>query len=262
MLRAGGGVLTQGWWGLATAYATVGVPMVAGLIRARAPFAKLLLSPLIALPVTTAAAAGVALVNPLTHVLGIGSDGVLHLACTSAVAAGIGYFSGTHLARGRAAAPTHQRGALVLHPKTTGTTRRSARGSEGALTLAGVELAVQDETKHFKFIGTTGTGKSTAIAQMLECALARGDRAVIADPDGGYLRRFYNAERGDVILNPFDRRSMKWDLFAEIRDDYDVDQLARSLIPDHDGGDPIWRGYGRTFFSAVTRQAHASRLRT
>jgi hypothetical protein len=32
-----------------------------------------------------------------------------------------------------------------------------------------------------------GTGKSTAIREMLSAALARGDRAVIADPDGGYL---------------------------------------------------------------------------
>ena len=78
------------------------------------------------------------------------------------------------------------------------------------------QFPLQDETKHFKFIGTTGTGKSTAIREILAAALARGDRAVIADPDGGYLRRFYRQDRGDVILNPFDARSVKWDLFAEI----------------------------------------------
>jgi type II secretory pathway predicted ATPase ExeA len=42
-----------------------------------------------------------------------------------------------------------------------------------------------DETKHFKMVGTSGTGKSTAIRELPEGALARGDRAVIADPDGG-----------------------------------------------------------------------------
>jgi Type IV secretion-system coupling protein DNA-binding domain len=63
---------------------------------------------------------------------------------------------------------------------------------------------------------------------MLSAALARGDRAVIADPDGGYLCHFYNAERGDVILNPFDPDSVKWNLLGEITTDYDVDQLARS----------------------------------
>ena len=37
-----------------------------------------------------------------------------------------------------------------------------------------------------------------------------------------------------------------------------MEQLARSLIPDHEGADRSWRGYARTFFSAVTRQAHES----
>ena len=59
-----------------------------------------------------------------------------------------------------------------------------------------------------------------------------------------------------MVLNPFDERSVKWDLFAEIKTPYDVEQLARSLIPDHDGADRSWRGYARTFFTAVTRQAH------
>jgi len=126
------------------------------------------------------------------------------------------------------------------------------------ITIAGLPVAPEDETKHFKLIGTTGTGKSTAIREMLSAALARGDRAVIADPDGGYLRHFYDASRGDKILNPFHQRSAKWDLFGEIRNDYDVDQLARSLIPDHEGADRSWRGYARTFFSAVASQAHAA----
>ncbi len=56
------------------------------------------------------------------------------------------------------------------------------RGRAGELTLAGIPIPPLDETKHFKMIGTTGTGKSTAIRELLEGALARGDRAVIATP--------------------------------------------------------------------------------
>ncbi len=96
------------------------------------------------------------------------------------------------------------------------------------MTLAGAPLSSEDETKHFKFIGTTGTGKSTAIRELLSRGLARGDRAVIADPDGGYLRNFYNPDRGDIILNPFDPDSVKWTLVGEIQSDYDVEQLART----------------------------------
>jgi len=113
----------------------------------------------------------------------------------------------------------------------------------------------EDETKHFKLIGTTGTGKSTAIRELIAGALQRGDRAIFADPDGGYRARFYNAARGDVILNPFDPDSVKWDLFAEIANPYDVEQLANALIPAGDEGPGReWRGYARTFVAAVTRR--------
>ena len=116
--------------------------------------------------------------------------------------------------------------------------RTRSAGGEAEITLAGVAIPVMDgEAKHFKLIGTTGTGKSTAVQEIVSAALARGDRAVIADPDGGYLRRFYRKDRGDVILNPFDERSVKWDLFKEIRNPYDFEQLARSLIPDNEGSD-------------------------
>jgi DNA helicase HerA-like ATPase len=76
---------------------------------------------------------------------------------------------------------------------------RAAPATAGAVTLAGVEIPELDETKHFKVVGTTGSGKSTAIRELVKGALARGDRAIIADPDGGYLGRFYHADRGDVI---------------------------------------------------------------
>lgn len=58
------------------------------------------------------------------------------------------------------------------------------------------------------------------------------------------------------MLNPFDARSRKWDLFGEIESDYDVEQLARSLIPDHGQTDLSWSEYARTFFTAVAQQLH------
>jgi len=258
--------LLRGWWGLAAAYAAVQVPLVVGLVKGRAPLAKLLASPIVAVPLTAAAAMGMALAAPLWHALGISTVGALSTSAGAALSAALGYVSGRAIAR-PVPAVTHQRGAIVAQPAPPVRTRgiRRARdlapgfglGPQG-LTLAGIPVAPEDEVKHFKLIGTTGTGKSTAIHELLHAALQRGDRAVIADPDGGYLRRFYNPRRGDVILNPFEPASAKWDLFGEISNDYDVEQLARSLIPDHEGPDRSWRGYARTFFSAVTAQAHAA----
>jgi hypothetical protein len=256
--------LLHGWWGLASAYAAVQGPLFAGLIRQRAPLRQLLLSPLAAAPLTLAAGIGMAAGASLLAPLGLAGS-LLQVATGVGASAALGYTAGRTLARTARPPVLQQRGAIVTEaPASVPAAPRRARGGArtvGPITLAGLPVSPEDEVKHFKVIGTTGTGKSTAISEMLGAALARGDRAVIADPDGGYLRRFYDARRGDVILNPFESRSAKWDLFGEIATDYDVEQLARSLIPDHQGSDRSWRAYARTFFSAVTAQAHAAGTR-
>ncbi|HUL18298.1 MAG TPA: type IV secretion system DNA-binding domain-containing protein, partial [Steroidobacteraceae bacterium] len=150
----------------------------------------------------------------------------------------------------------YKRGARVLTGRgARRAVRRRRRGAVSGITLAGVPIAAAEECRHFKLIGTTGTGKSTAIAALLQGALQRGDRAVIADADGGYATRFYEPRRGDTILNPFDARSAKWDPFAEVAAVWDVEQLASGLIPScEDSSGREWRGYARTFLSAVMRR--------
>ena len=151
-------------------------------------------------------------------------------------------------------AEVHKRGALVLAGRDARrAVRRRSRGA--TLALAGVPVSPREETRHFKLIGTTGTGKSSAIADLVAAALRRGDRAVIADPDGGYRARLFERRRGDIILNPFDPLSVKWNPFAEIRAPWDVEQLASGLIPaTEDPSGREWRGYARTFLTAVMRR--------
>ena len=170
--------------------------------------------------------------------------GFIFVACSSALV-------GSSLAR-LTSKHVVERGTVLLDEEGLG----SPATGMSELTLAGCPLSRSDETKHFKMIGTTGTGKSTAITELLTQALARGDRAVIADPDGGYLDQFYDPTRGDRVLNPFDPRGVRWDLFAEIVKPHDANQLARSMIPDHEGQDRHWRNYARTFVSSVFRQLH------
>jgi Type IV secretion-system coupling protein DNA-binding domain len=152
----------------------------------------------------------------------------------------------------RTPSDVHKRGTRLLD----GLTAPSSSDAPGQITLAGQAIPELDETKHFKIIGTTGTGKSTAIRELLVAALRRGDRAVIADPDGGYIQEFFDAARGDVVLSPFARGAARWDLFAEITELQDADQLARALIPDYEGTDRSWRQYGRTFLASILRQLH------
>jgi type IV secretory pathway TraG/TraD family ATPase VirD4 len=253
--------IAQGTSGLVLGYAAVAAPMAAGMVRNGASWRRLAAAPVYALPVMLGAGIAMSAASGLAAAAGLWSAGsASSIGLGTAAMAGIGYVAGRRLARSPNVGGEHRRGTMVLDqdaalrsPRRRG---QPAPGRSTGLTLAGVPVAEADETKHFKVIGTTGTGKSTAITELLTRALARGDRAVIADPDGGYMRRFYRPQRGDVILNPFEPASRKWDLFGEIRTPYDAEQIARSLIPDHEGSDRIWRGYARTFFTATARRAH------
>ena len=153
----------------------------------------------------------------------------------------------------------HRRGARIERKPLGRWLRRLHRSwmPDSRLLLAGVPLAPRDETKHFKLIGTTGTGKSTAIRALLAAALQRGDRAIISDPDGGYLSRLCRRHRADVVLNPFERDSVQWSPYEEIRTAYDVEQLASALIPNSDDASTReWRAYARTFFAAIVKGCH------
>jgi hypothetical protein len=242
--------------------------MIVGLIRGHASLFQYIQALWWALKVTVMWVIILFLVSQFLHDMHSKTD-VLQFVVAVTVFALWGYWHGLAMADGPPSVGWHQRGAVVSvfrpraklwWPRRARAEGRRVAGHAAPITLAGIPVAGADETKHFKFIGTTGTGKSTAIREMLSAALARGDRAVIADPDGGYLSHFYNPDRGDVILNPFDPDSVKWNLLGEITNDYDVDQLARSLIPDSGGSDRIWSAYARTFFTAVVQQIVAGRI--
>lgn len=119
------------------------------------------------------------------------------------------------------------------------------------LTLAGVSVPREIEPSHWLLTGTTGTGKTTVISELLDGTRARGDRCIICDPNGGYLTHF--AQDGDRLLNPFDSRSERWSLFNEFRKDFDAERLAKSVVPDGHGESAAWHGYAQTLLAEILR---------
>ncbi|MDA8349126.1 MAG: type IV secretion system DNA-binding domain-containing protein [Pseudomonadota bacterium] len=124
--------------------------------------------------------------------------------------------------------------------------------------LGNMYLWPKTEQLHTKIIGVPGSGKTTAINNMLAVIERRGDRVIISDFGGGYVSRFYRPERGDVILNPFDQRSAAWDLFADIRTEYDADASAAALVPEGHGDNAEWSRYAQQFVSACITALRAS----
>lgn len=144
---------------------------------------------------------------------------------------------------------THLRGTRMRGPMNR-LRSRLITGVGGRVALAGVPLTIEDETMHIAAIGATGSGKSTALRALIADAQRRGDRQVVADPDGSALSVFY--EPGDVILNPFDARCARWDLLSEIEHVGDFAMLAQSLLPHLGHGDhDQWISYAQQLLSSA-----------
>ena len=122
-----------------------------------------------------------------------------------------------------------------------------------------VPLPAGSECEHLAFIGGPGTGKTQAILGLLDAIRARGDAAVIYDSKGTFTSHYYDAERGDVLLNPLDARTRPWSPWAEIEDEMDADRVAHALIPAGDHSTPFFHDTARAMLSAALMQMRGMR---
>jgi hypothetical protein len=97
-----------------------------------------------------------------------------------------------------------------------------------------IRVARETEAQHFLFVGDTGCGKSSVIRQLLLQVAARGETAIVYDPEGEYVTQFLKPDRGDVVLNPLDIRMPYWSPSDELCRREEAITLATSLFPDRD----------------------------
>lgn len=123
-----------------------------------------------------------------------------------------------------------------------------------ALSIGKVPIPGRLETRHMAMIGTTGSGKTTALRQLLDGIEARGEAALVYDTSGEFIAHYYNPTRGDIILNPFDARCAFWSPFAEIAHPADADRIAHQLITEtgqHDSD--VWLDTSRILVANMIR---------
>ena len=92
-----------------------------------------------------------------------------------------------------------------------------------------IRLPLRAEPKHIEIMGDTGVGKSQLLRQILSQVADRGESAIVYDPAGEFVQRFYREDRGDVILNPLDARAPYWDPSSELRNPAEARTIAASL---------------------------------
>ena len=122
------------------------------------------------------------------------------------------------------------RGPVMLTPKLFNKTLKST-GLGITTDEKNVILRIpeKDEAKHIQVMGDTGTGKTTLLFQMLTQIQERGESAIVYDPAGEFIQRFYSKDRGDVVLNPMDARCPYWDPSSELRSPAEARTIAASL---------------------------------
>src|ERR1700690_48091 len=85
------------------------------------------------------------------------------------------------------------------------------------------------EGQHIEIMGDTGAGKSRLVMQLLGRIKERGHSAIVYDPACEFVQRFYDASRGDIILNPLDARCPYWGPSEELRRRAEARAIAASL---------------------------------
>jgi type IV secretory pathway TraG/TraD family ATPase VirD4 len=93
-----------------------------------------------------------------------------------------------------------------------------------------LRIPAKAEAQHMQIIGDTGAGKSAMLFQVLRQVRGRGDSAIVYDPAREFVKRFYDPDRGDVILNPLDKRCPYWGPAEELRSRSEAKALAASLF--------------------------------
>ena len=132
---------------------------------------------------------------------------------------------------------------------TRGRVVRKLAGGQTPYRIAGVPYPDRAETQHTIVSGTTGSGKTVLISDLVQQIRKRGERCVIYDKMGSYTRAFFDPEK-DVLLNPLDARAPRWSPFFEARSPRDFDMMAAALIPQQkDTVDPFWVTAARQLFS-------------
>ncbi len=115
--------------------------------------------------------------------------------------------------------------------------------------IAGAPFPERAETQHTIVSGTTGSGKTVLISDLVGQIRERGERCVVYDKMGSYTRAFFDPKR-DRLLNPLDARSPRWSPFYEARSPRDFDTMAAALIPQQkDTVDPFWVTAARQLFA-------------
>jgi len=111
-------------------------------------------------------------------------------------------------------------------------------GTEPRIKWAGYELPGEIAEGHFLTVGVPGTGKTLMHRELMRSVLpsilpGSDRRAVIYDVKSSVLSELFSMKPSSevIVFNPLDKRSVAWDLAADVKTPKQVRDFTKALIP-------------------------------
>jgi len=135
------------------------------------------------------------------------------------------------------------------------------------LVVGDMPLIKNMETRHFLVTGSTGSGKTNLMHNMLPQIERRGEPAIVIDNTGEMIAKYYNPERGDVIFNPMDARSNDWDFWSDCSNVEELERFSKILFSfnrksSDSKSDPFWEQSAEIVFNECVKYLTKSNNKT
>lgn len=158
-------------------------------------------------------------------------------------------------------AEKHISGAIIKNAQEVAKYLK-ATDKASKLKIGNMPLVKNSETKHIIITGSTGSGKTNLMHNLLPQIVGFKHPALIVDQTGEMIARYYKPERGDIIFNPLDARSHAWDFWLDNRSSNisscainpRLEKFAKVLFKygkkPYSGSDPFWDNSSEVIFCA------------
>ena len=101
------------------------------------------------------------------------------------------------------------------------------------LSFAGIALPGKQDVANMMIVGSSGSGKTCSMKEVLASIRSSEKKALVYDRDGAFVSHFYRPEK-DIILSSQDARSAAWDIWCECVSQEDYQRMVSILLPEHE----------------------------